>query len=172
MHFKFEIMKREELEAEKTALIEELGVQLENDNFPPVAARIFATLILNGKKGITFDQLVCDLKAGKSTVSSHLEHLQVANKVKYFTKPGDRKRYFTINDGLMLNMIEEMIAKWESEKRIHEKVLDYKKKHNKFCSKTQEYQFELEFQQDFLTFLHEASAAIQKLKLKVNQSNT
>lgn len=168
MRFKFLGMEREALEAEKKALIEELGVQLENDHLPPVAARIFATLILNGKKGVTFDQLVCELKAGKSTVSSHLDHLQATNKVKYFTRPGDRKRYFTINDGLMLNMIEEMIAKWESEKKIHEKVLDYKKKHNEFCSETEEYQFELEFQRDFLTFLEEASTAIQKLKLKIS----
>lgn len=165
-------MKREDLEREKTALIEELGVHLENDNLPPVAARIFATLILNGNKGVTFDQLVCDLKAGKSTVSSHLEHLQLTNKIKYFTKAGDRKRYFTINDGLIQNMVEQMITKWESEKKIHRKVLDYKKKHNEVFRKTDEFKFDLDFQKDFLTFLEEASAAIQKLKMKINQRNS
>src|SRR5690606_32661425 len=117
-------MKKERLEEEKKELIEQLGVQLETENLAPVAARIFATLILNGKQGATFEQLVNDLHASKSTVSAHLEHLQSTNKVTYFTKPGDRKRYFIITPDLMFNVIEEMVRKWESQKRIHEKVLE------------------------------------------------
>jgi len=163
-------MKKERLEEEKKELIEQLGVQLETENLAPVAARIFATLILNGKQGATFEQLVNDLHASKSTVSAHLEHLQSTNKVTYFTKPGDRKRYFIITPDLMFNVIEEMVRKWESQKRIHEKVLEYKQKHNEYARDEQdEIQFDLEFHKDYLTFLHEATAAIQKLKLKIVQ---
>lgn len=164
-------MKQEDLEIEKTELIEQLGVQLENDKLAPVAARIFATLILSGKRGVTFDKLVKDLNASKSTVSSHLDYLQSTNKIRYFTKPGDRKRYFIINEDLMMNFIDEMIAKWEADKRVHEKVLEYKKKHNQFTDINEGYQFDLEFQKDFLTFLEEATAAIQKLKLKITTRN-
>ena len=160
-----------ELEFEKRTLIEELGVQLENDQYAPVAARIFATLILNGKQGITFEQLVNDLNASKSSVSTHLEQLQVSNKVKYFTKPGDRKRYFVVNQDLMKNVIDEQVAKWESQRSIHEKVLQYKKKRNEAMAEDEENHFDLELQQDFLVFLDEATTAIQKLKHKLNQKN-
>ncbi len=54
-----------DLEIKKKNLIEELGVHLEKDNLAPLAARILATLILSGKIGVTFDELVCNLKAGK-----------------------------------------------------------------------------------------------------------
>lgn len=167
-------MRKEPLKEEKKELIEQLGVQLETENLAPVAARIFATLILNGKQGITFEQLVNGLQASKSTVSAHLEHLQTTNKVKYFTKPGDRKRYFIINPELMLNVIDEMVHKWESQKKIHEKVLEYKRKHNEYVKGNEKIQFDLDFQKDFLTFLDEATTAIQKLKLKLaakKQSN-
>lgn len=164
-------MNKEELEEQKHALIEQLGVQLENDNLAPVAARIFATLILSGHQGVTFDKLVCELNASKSTVSTHLEHLQATSRVKYFTKKGDRKRYFIINPGLMLNVIDEMVAKWEADKKVHEKVLEYKKKHNELNEEIDHPKFDLEFQKDFLTFLSEATTAIQKLKIKISKRN-
>lgn len=164
------MMTEKELAQQKSGLIEQLGVQLEHDNLAPVAARIFATLILTGKQGITFDQLVCDLNASKSTISSHLETLQATQKVKYMTKPGDRKRYFIINPNLMANVIDEMTSKWEREKELHEKVLQYKKEFNQ-KHEAKERQFDLEFQLDFLTFLEEATSAVQKLKSKIQQKH-
>lgn len=161
-----------DLESEKRILIEELGVQLEEDQYTPVAARIFATMILNGKQGITFDQLVNDLNASKSSVSTHLEQLQISNKVRYFTKPGDRKRYFVVNPDLMANMIDEQVAKWESQRSIHKKVLLYKKRRNDQMFDDKENHFDLELQQDFLIFLEEATTAIKKLKTKLNQKNS
>lgn len=163
-------MNEKKLEQQKTELIELLGVQLESDNLAPLAARIFATLILTGKQGLTFEQLVSDLNASKSSVSSHLENLQTSQKVKYFTKPGDRKRYFIIHPNLMVNVIDEMTSKWETEKELHQKVLDYKKDYNKKATEKDKL-FDLEFQQDFLTFLEEATSAIQKFKFKIQQKH-
>ena len=160
-------MNEKELEQQKSELIEQLGVQLECDNLAPLAARIFATLILTGKEGITFEQLVSDLNASKSSVSSHLENLQTSQKVRYITKPGDRKRYFIIHPNLMVNVIDEMTSKWETEKELHQKVLNYKKEYNK--KSEEELKFDLEFQQDFLTFLEEATSAIQKFKSKIQK---
>lgn len=163
---------KEDIEKEKKELVEELGVQLENDKLAPVAARIFATLILAGKQGITFDQLVLDLNASKSTVSTNLEHLQATNRAMYFTKPGDRKRYFVINEDLKSNLIDEMVSKWEADRKIHEKVLEFKKKHNESIDDEGALAFDLQFQEDFLTYLNEATAAIKKLKCKFDQRNT
>lgn len=163
-------MKEKQLDREKSQLIEKLGVHLEGENLAPLAARILATLILTGKKGITFDDLVTDLGAGKSSISTHLDHLQNTSRVQYFTKPGDRKRYFIINPDLILKVIDELTNKWENEKKIHQEILAYKKKRNELNK--EEYQFDLEFQEDFLTFLEETTAAVQKFKAKILEKNT
>ena len=163
------MLKEEELELEKKKLIEQLGVQLECENHAPVAARILSTLILTGKEGITFEELVQDLCASKSTISTHLDQLQNTDKVKYFTKPGDRKRYFIINPDLMLRKLDEMVKKWEAEMQIHESILNYKRKYNKFNEEG--FQFDLEFQKDLMDFLNEATTALQKFKQKIVNKN-
>ena len=160
-----------ELDVQKKNLIEELGVHLERDNLAPLAARIMATLILSGKKGVTFDELVCNLQAGKSTVSTHLDHLQNSKRVKYFTKPGDRKRYFIIDPDLIVNVMDELLNKWENEKKLHLKIREYKQQCNKKAEETGEFQFDLEFQDDFVTFLEETSNAVKKFKSKLISRN-
>jgi len=160
-------MNKSDLEAHKTQLIEKLGVQFEKEHqLAPVAARIFSTVIITGKKGVTFEQLVTDLKAGKSTVSTHLEHLQATNRIEYYTKCGDRKRYFIVKPDLMENHIDEMTAKWEAQKCIHKEVLEYKMKSNELNK--EDPPFDLEFQKSLLDFLDEATAAVNKLKKNIN----
>ncbi len=160
-----------DLEIQRKNLIEELGVHLEGEHLAPLAARILSTLILSGKKGVTFDQLVCELQAGKSTISNHLDHLQNTNRVKYFTKSGDRKRYFIVDPNLVLNVMEEMINKWEKEKKLHLKIREYKQQCNK-KAETEDFHFDLEFQDDFLTFLEETSSAVKKFKAKLLLRNS
>lgn len=162
-------MNDEEMNIQKKELVEKLGVNFEKLNkLAPVAARIFATLILTEKKGITFDELVEDLNASKSTISTHLEHLQSLNKISYVTRPGDRKRYFIIHPNLILNIIEEMIEKWNNEKSIHQDIIDYKEKRKQNTEK-EEPECDIEFNKNSLIFLDEATTAIQKLKLNVIQ---
>ena len=78
-------------------IIEKLGVHIESrEQLAPLAARILSTLILTGKRGITFESLVCELGASKSTIFTHLTTLQAANRITYYTKSGDRKKYFIL----------------------------------------------------------------------------
>lgn len=156
-----------DLETQRKNLVEELGVHLEGNNLAPLAARIFSTLILSGKKGVTFEELVKGLQAGKSSISTHLDHLQNTNRVTYFTKPGDRKRYFVIDPNLVLNVVDEMINKWEKEKKLHQKIKEYKEQCNCEAEKENGFEFDLEFQEDYLTFLEEASTAVKKFKSNI-----
>lgn len=166
-------MNVEELENQRNQLIEELGVIIERkDQLAPVAARILSTLILTGQEGITFDRLVQSLNASKSTVSTHLDQLQTTNKIKYFTKPGDRKRYFVVNPNLTFDVIDEMTLQWETERAVHQKILEYKKMSNELCKEHKETSFDLSFQENLLIFLDEATTAIQKLKAKLNTRNS
>src|SRR5690606_23593601 len=98
-----------QLKTKKFQLVEKLGVHFENtDHLAPVAARIMAYVILTGKTGTTFEDLVSDLCASKSTISTHLNHLQGLNKLTYFTKSGDRKKYFILNPDYILQSINNM----------------------------------------------------------------
>lgn len=119
---------KEDYNSKKCVLVEKLGVHLEEvDNFAPLAARIVALVILNGKKGTTFDQLVDNLCASKSTISTHLTHLQSLKKLSYFTKTGDRKKYFVVSRDRILQNIDDMITMWSTQKNLHEEIKEYKK---------------------------------------------
>ena len=165
-------MTEEELNKQKLQLIEQLGVLMEKKHqLAPLAARIISTLVLNGKQGVTFDQFVNDLQASKSSISTHLDHLQSSRKIQYFTKPGDRKRYFVINPNLTVEVIDETVAAWESEENVQKEILKYKEQSNEFNSGKDLPEFDLEFQQSYLTFLQESKAAIEKLKHKIINRN-
>ncbi len=111
------------------------------------------------------------LRQEKGTISTHLDHLQNTNRVTYFTKTGDRKRYFVIDPNLILNVMDEMLDKWENEKKLHLKIREYKQQCNEKAEETGEFQFDLEFQEDFLTFLEETSNAVKKFKSKLISRN-
>src|SRR5690554_7773476 len=97
----------------------------------PVAARILGTLILTGKQGITFENLVCELGASKSTISTHLTTLQATNRITYYTKSGDRKKYSSFIPKLLIKSMEDM---WELGKRgrdLHLEILESNQKDRK-----------------------------------------
>ncbi|MDX1318005.1 MAG: transcriptional regulator, partial [Xanthomarina gelatinilytica] len=132
------------LNKQKADLVEKLGVHLEKkDHLAPVAARILSYVILTGKLGTTFEDLVNDLCASKSTISTHLSHLQDLKKISYFTKTGDRKKYYIINRDTMLQGISNMVEEWKNEKELHLEIKAYKEETNKTLE--EENKFELGF---------------------------
>lgn len=157
----------------KENLIEKLGVHIENkEQLAPLAARILATLILTGKKGATFESLVSELNASKSTISTHLTTLQAANRVTYHTKCGDRKKYFTIVPDALINSMTEMIKNWENERQLHLEIVEYKKQYNENIPKdSDEEVFDLEFHRDYLQFLSLASDSMKKLQQKLSEKH-
>lgn len=164
-------MTPNDLEKEKKALVEELGITLEHEQLAPVAARILVILILEGNQGMTFDGLVDALNASKSTISTHLDQMQATGKVEYFTKPGDRKRYFIISPTLMIRRIDQMISDWQREITLSEKILDYKTKWNQLHQKEEDFQHDLEFQKAYLDFIKEGAESIEKLRKKINKKH-
>jgi len=159
---------------EKMALVEKLGVHLENrEQLAPVAARILAYIILTGKKGTTFEDMVTILCASKSTISTHLNHLQDLKKIVYFTKTGDRKKYFIINKDMIVQHIDNMINEWQEVRELHLEIKSYKEAFNSHKVENEEEKFDLNFHNDYIKFLDEASASIEQLKTKLtdNQFN-
>ncbi|MCL7761990.1 transcriptional regulator [Polaribacter sp. Z014] len=159
---------KEEICKVKMSLVEKLGVHLEDrEQLAPVAARILAYVILTGKKGATFDDMVTILCASKSTISTHLNHLQDLQKIMYFTKTGDRKKYFTIKRDMVFQHIEEMIHKWNEERDMHLELKEYKETINATKIENVSEKFDLTFHDDYIKFIDGATASVEELKTKL-----
>jgi len=157
------------MSTQKSILIEKLGVHLEQtEQLAPVASRVLATLILTGQKGTTFEELVTDICASKSTISTHLTHLQTIKRVDYYTKQGDRKKYFVPTKCGLIERMGEMLDNWTEEKQLHLDIIKYKTHRNEI-SENESDKFDLEFHNDYLIFLEQAESSISKLKEKMNK---
>lgn len=156
----------------KNDLVERLGVFLERkDQLAPVAARILSYVILTGKSGTTFDDLVINLGASKSTISTHLTHLQNLKKLVYFTKTGDRKKYFVLNQDTIIQSMNLMIEQWNEQKNLHAEIKLFKEKVNQSLT-AKEYIFDLEFDDNFIAYLNEAIHSVSLLKNKIIANQT
>ncbi|WP_016990409.1 GbsR/MarR family transcriptional regulator [Flavobacterium sp. ACAM 123] len=161
----------EELKKKKALLVEKLGIHLESkDNLAPVEARILSYIMLTGKQGSTFEDLVSNLSASKSTVSTHLNHLQDLKKVEYFTKTGDRKKYFILNRDTILQGVNSLVNHWEEQKQLHLEIMDFKINANKALE--EDTKFILDFHEDYIKFLNEATQSISKLRTNIIQKTT
>jgi len=122
-----------EKEEHKQRLIEELGVHFEAEyNLPPLAARIFGNLVVTEEVGLTFDD--CQMKRGasKSSISTSLNLLLQLGIITYFTKSGDRRRYFKISDKstFFIKKLEQAIKKAANESKMIQKVAEYDQQYN------------------------------------------
>ncbi len=107
-------------------LIETLGVHFEkHQNLPPLASRILAYLIMdNSEEGITFEEFVNELQASKSSVSTSLNVLLKNENIYYYTKKGDRKKYFKVSP--LSCRLKHLLANIEEEIVIVEKLQQFR----------------------------------------------
>ena len=160
-------MELSSLQKEKLRLVEELGVGIEKkDQLAPVAARIVSFIILTGKVGATFEDLVESLCASKSTISTHLNHLVDLNRITYYTKPGDRKKYYYINEDAILVHIQELVDTWTAFKKLHLEIKSFKEQVNETIHDDSQ-KFELDFHNSYIAFLEEVIASVNNLKEKI-----
>lgn len=149
-----------------------MGVHLEHrEQLAPLAARILANLVLKGKKGETFEKLVCDLQASKSTIFTHLTTLQASNRITYYTKSGDRKKYFILSPNALIHSMDEMIHNWHEERDIHKEIVSYKKDINKEFHEDSEEKFDLDFHHEYINYLDQATALMEKLRIKLIENH-
>ncbi|WP_339625762.1 transcriptional regulator [uncultured Maribacter sp.] len=122
-------MSKEEI---KNKLIEELGVHFETEyDIPPLAARIFANLVLTEEDGLTFEDCLLKRGASKSSISTSLNLLLQMDFVKYFTKPGDRKRYFKVaeKNTFFIKKLNRSLNQLERESDMIDKITSYNKQY-------------------------------------------
>lgn len=118
----------------RSELIETLGLHLEAEyGIPPLAARIYAELVLTDDQGLTFEECLSRRGASKGSVSTALNLLQKMGIITYYTKPGDRRRYFTIaaRKAFFRSKLEEQLKKIEKDRAIITLVNDYNKQYSR-----------------------------------------
>jgi DNA-binding transcriptional regulator GbsR (MarR family) len=156
-----------DIENKKKEIVEKYGMFMEkHENFPPIAARIFSTLLLSEQKGATFEELVNFLGASKSTVSTNLQKLSKMNIVEYHTKPGDRKKYFTLSPVGFIAFLDEDIKKFKAEKALVEEVLIFKLAANKIITDPSQ-KFQHVEKTAFLDYLENSIKGLAELKVHV-----
>ncbi|MBF8150467.1 hypothetical protein ITJ86_11205 [Winogradskyella sp. F6397] len=120
-----------ELTQQKKQLVEEVGLVIEERaNLSPLASRIYALLILSSNDGLSFEAIVCTMQASKSSVSNNINVLLQLHYVDYYTKPGDRKRYFRTSHFYIKNTLEQQVHLIEKELSVVQKINDFNKNHN------------------------------------------
>ncbi len=132
-------MKADVNELEK--IVEEVGVHFEQTkHLPPLAARIYAMLILSPRSGCSFDELVELSKSSKSSVSTNVNLLLNIGVLEYYTKTGERKRYFRLSKNYLAVALKKAKEQVAEELTILDKVSGFigkycqekKEKHRKF----------------------------------------
>ena len=117
---------------EKRKLIEEIGVHFEKiHNLAPLSARIYIIMILSPNDGHTFDEIIEITQASKSSVSTQLNLLLQTKKVEYFTKSGDRKRYFRASRTYLKNTLNDEMNRTKEEIRVVDKIQEFNSTYNK-----------------------------------------
>lgn len=115
----------------KKELVEEIGVYFEKTHqIPPLAARIYALLILCPKAGHSFDDIVALSSSSKSSVSTNLNLLLERGGIEYFTKSGERKRYFRLSKSYLEVHLKKDKKRVSKELTVLRKINRFNKCHN------------------------------------------
>lgn len=172
------IRKREE------QLIEHQGAFYERyHNMSPIEARIFSLLLINGKRGTSFEQIVEKVAASKSTVSTNVKKLIEGDKILSFTERGDRKRYFIVNPVHFISSLNKELIRVQDELVINEEMISFKQEANLHIEKEEEkYQIVCQpsVYQDYLKesiellsgFKQEIENRVKKSELLANSMNS
>ncbi|WP_421919450.1 GbsR/MarR family transcriptional regulator [Marinifilum sp.] len=156
-----------EIEEKKKEIVEKYGLFMEkNEDFPPIAARIFSTLLFTSKKGNTFEELVNFLDASKSTISTNLQKLKSMEIVDYYTKPGERKKYFRLSPVGFLAFIDRNLKKLKDERDIIEEVIAFKSSANKVIKEASQ-QFVVHDEHPYLDYLNNSISDMETLKKRI-----
>lgn len=113
---------------EQKELVEKIGLGIEERlKLSPLASRIYALLILSSYDGLTFDEIREYIDASKSSTSVNINVLTQLNYVTYYTKSGDRKRYFKLAKYSQVTSLEAELQKLDIEMKMIERINTYNK---------------------------------------------
>lgn len=106
-----------------------------------------------------FEEICEALNLSKSAVSTALNSLSIMGRVQFYTKPGDRKRYFFVNPLRNEKDSDNILKKLAESSSIYQEILAARSKSNP------KYNTDLRQLIEFTDFLHsELSTVFKKWK--------
>ena len=144
------------------ALIEKFGVFHEKNGMTPAQARIVALLMIVDQAELTFDEIQATLQLSKSSVSTALQSLTIMGRIEYYTKPGDRKRYFRVNPVRSDKNVDSILSRLNGVTELNREILASRSKVNP------KYNSDLRHQIEFSEFLYKELSEVFKKWPKKN----
>ena len=135
------------LSQKQIELVEKIGIYFEQ-GMQPAAARILSLLIVADQEAFSFDRIRESLNLSKSATSNGINFLLSIEKIEYFTKSGERKRYFKWSPSNTIGHFKDGIEKVLGLSALFEETLKLKKDKNSFNTKM------LEELTDLMNFFH------------------
>jgi len=116
------------IDQSKKELIEEFAAHyIEAYGLPPLAAKIYAFLLLDCKReGKTFDELVEVFNVSKSSVSNSLHLLSQHKHIEQFNKMDQRKRLYRVSPEHIILRLKKIHSFLIREKYLSEKYKCYR----------------------------------------------
>jgi DNA-binding transcriptional regulator GbsR (MarR family) len=90
---------------EELRFVEEMGALFEQTGSTRMAGRVWAYLLIADAEQVSSSDLAEALDAAGSSISSATRLLESFEMVDRIRMPGDRKDYFTIHHGAVLNLV-------------------------------------------------------------------
>lgn len=150
------------LNEKQKELIERIGVFHEHKGLQPLHGRIIGLMLVHEKAEVTFEEIVDLLGVSKSAVSNALNFLQAKERVTYHTKPGDRKRYFTLQSNNWQDEFEKELQGITKFQEFIDEVLELR------GDRTEEFNCSLRELSRFLGFFKaEVPQLLEKFRRKI-----
>lgn len=144
------------LTQKQRGLVEKVGVFMERSGLAPAQARITALLMICDRAELTFDEIYSTLKISKSATSNAINSLLLMEQIEYYTKPGDRKRYFVSRIGQMEQGFEKNMNKLLEINTLLSEILKSRPK------STRAFNSDLQRVIDFMEFLQKELPGVYK----------
>ena len=123
-------MEESERIQKQKELIEKIGRQNEKEGYQPVTARIMGLLTVMDKEEYTFEEIVQEMQISKSSASNALKNLEIRGVIEYITYPGDRKRYFRLASGDILEIMDEIEKSLQQKHCVLKQIIELKQNQN------------------------------------------
>jgi DNA-binding transcriptional regulator GbsR (MarR family) len=147
------------LNEKQKAIVEKFGVFFEKHGLSPAQARVVGLLMICDRAELTFEEICQTLQLSKSAVSTALNSLLMMGRIEYYTKPGDRKRYFYVNPLKSESDNDAILKKLSGTADLYREILAARSKTNL------KYNSELKRWIEFTDFIHaELSEVFKKWK--------
>jgi DNA-binding transcriptional regulator GbsR (MarR family) len=143
-------------------LIEKFGVFHEQNGLSPAQARIVGLLMIVDQGELTFDEIYNTLQLSKSAVSTAINSLSMMGRIEYYTKPGDRKRYFFVNPVRSESDVDRVLNKLSGTASLYREILAARPKTNT------KYNTDLKSLIEFTDFIHQELSKVFKKWKRVN----